>query len=84
MSRRPERRGKDPAMAHVSLKTTGMHCMSCSMLIQMNVGDLAGVEAVTAELASGMTEVDYDPALTDAQTIIDEIIRSGYGAEVAD
>lgn len=68
-------------MAHVVLKTTGMHCMSCVMLIQMNVGDLDGVEAVKADLASGTTEVDYDSELTDVQAIVDEIVRSGYGAE---
>lgn len=70
-------------MAHVTLKTTGMHCMSCSMLIQMNVSDLEGVENVTADLASGITEVDYDAAVIDTQEIVDEIVRSGYGAEVA-
>lgn len=70
-------------MAHVSLRTTGMHCMSCAMLIQMNVGDLDGVDAVDADLASGMTEVDYDPAVVDVETIVDEIVRSGYGAEAA-
>lgn len=71
-------------MSRVQLKTTGMHCMSCSMLIQMNVGDLDGVDSVTADLASGMTDVDFDDTKVDVQTIIDEIVRAGYGAEVAE
>ncbi len=71
-------------MAHVQLKTTGMHCMSCSMLIQMNVGDVEGVESVVADLGSGMTDVDFDDEKVDVQAIIDEIVRAGYGAEVAE
>ena len=72
------------ATTHVTLTTTGMHCMSCSMLIQMNVGEIEGVEAVKADLASGTTEVDFDPEKTDVDAIIAEIVKSGYGAEVAD
>ncbi|MBA4370103.1 MAG: copper chaperone [Coriobacteriaceae bacterium] len=72
------------ATKHVTLKTTGMHCMSCSMLIQMNVGDLEGVEGVKADLASGTTEVDFDPDKVDIHAIIAEIVKSGYGAEVAE
>ncbi len=71
-------------MASVTLKTTGMHCMSCSMLIQMNVGDLEGVDSVVADLASGVTEVEYDPAKVDVRSIVDEIVRAGYGAEEAE
>ncbi len=71
-------------MAHVRLKTTGMHCMSCSMLIQMNVGELDGVESVNADLASGMTDVEFDESAVDVQAIVDEIVRAGYGAEVAE
>ena len=29
--------------------TTGMHCPSCSMLIQMDLSELDGVQAVTVD-----------------------------------
>lgn len=63
--------------------TTGMHCHSCSMLIQMTVGDLDGVESVVADNAAGMTEVTYDPDKVSPQMVIDEIVKAGYGAESA-
>lgn len=68
-------------MAHVTLKTVGMHCMSCAKLIEMNVGDLEGVTGVGVNLASGITEVDYDPGQIDVQSIVDEIVASGYGVD---
>ncbi|TLM67399.1 MAG: heavy-metal-associated domain-containing protein [Actinobacteria bacterium] len=68
-------------VAHVSIKTTGMHCMSCATLIQLNVGDLEGVDSVKTDLGTGITEVDYDPGVTDVQRIVDEITAAGYGAE---
>lgn len=64
--------------------TTGMHCPSCSMLIQMDVGDLDGVESVTSDHRTASTEVTYDVDVTDAETIIDAIVKAGYGAELAD
>jgi copper chaperone len=69
-------------MNTISIKTTGMHCPSCSMLIEMDVGELIGVEAVRAAHADGMTEVTYDPALVDSETIAQTIRQAGYGAEV--
>lgn len=65
----------------VKFKTSGMHCNSCSMLIQMNVGDLNGVASVKADFASGMTEVAYDPAVITPDEICQEIRNSGYEAE---
>jgi copper chaperone CopZ len=65
----------------VTLKTTGMHCGSCAMLIQMNVGDLAGVSAVKADAASGTTEVTFDDAVVTVDEIAGEIVKAGYGVE---
>ncbi len=62
-------------------QTDGMHCSSCSMLIEMNVGDLDGIKNVKADRASGITEVTYDPAVVDAPTIAAEIQAAGYTAK---
>ena len=69
--------------AHVSIATTGMHCHSCSMLIEMNVSELVGVASVHADVATGTTEVTFDPAVVDVETVLGAIRASGYGAEVA-
>lgn len=63
--------------------TTGMHCRSCSMLIDMTLGDLEGVEDAQTDLASGTTEVSYDPSLVTLEDIIGTIRSVGYEAELA-
>ncbi len=67
----------------VKLKTTGMHCPSCSMLIEMSVGDLEGVASVHSDHRTGETDVTFDPAVIGTERIVDEIRKAGYGAEVA-
>jgi copper chaperone CopZ len=69
-------------MNTIKLKTGGMHCPSCSMLIEMNVSDLPGVESVRSSHADGLTTVTYDPSSIDAEKIADEIRTAGYDAEV--
>lgn len=63
--------------------TTGMHCPSCSMLIQMDVSDLPGVSAVSADHRTGLTEVTYDDGVVSVDEIIESIAKAGYGAELA-
>lgn len=62
-------------------RTTGMHCPSCSMLVQMDVSDLAGVESVTSDHRTGITEVTYDDAKIQPSDIVGAIQKAGYGAE---
>jgi copper chaperone len=69
-------------MDTIQLKTSGMHCPSCSMLIEMNVSDLPGIESVKASHADGLTTVTYDPTAIDAEKIAAEIRAAGYDAEV--
>lgn len=68
---------------NVRLTTTGMHCGSCAMLIQMTVEDLPGVSSAKTEYATGLTDVTYDSDLLDTGAIIAAIGGAGYGAEVA-
>jgi copper chaperone CopZ len=69
-------------MNTTTFKTSGMHCPSCSMLIEMNVSDLPGIESVKASHADGLTTVTYDPNTIDAEKIAAEIRTAGYDAEV--
>jgi copper chaperone CopZ len=69
-------------MTTINIKTTGTHCPSCSMLIEMNVGDLPGVSEVRASHADGVATVTFDPSAVDAEAIAEEIRKAGYGAEI--
>lgn len=63
------------------LATTGMHCRSCSMMVDMTVGEIAGVADATTDLATGETIVRYDDTRTDLDAIIGAIQGAGYDAE---
>ncbi len=67
----------------VKFKTTGMHCPSCSMLIQMSVGELDGVSSVESDHRTGTTTVTFDDATVTPERIVEEIVKAGYGAEPA-
>ncbi len=71
-------------MAEVTnrLATSGMHCSSCSMLVDMTLGDLDGVISSKTDHATGETVVSYDDEIVDATKIIDAIRGAGYEAEV--
>jgi Cu+-exporting ATPase len=64
--------------------TTGMHCPSCSMLIQMDVSDLPGVTAVSSDHRTSMTEVTFDDEVVGPTEIIAAVVKAGYGAELAE
>lgn len=65
-------------MSTIAFKTVGLHCSSCSMLVEMNIGDVAGVEAVNCDHASGATSVVFDAAVVDPGAIYAAVRESGY------
>lgn len=64
----------------VRLATTGMHCGSCAMLIDMTLEDVTGVRSVKTEYASGTTEVTFDPEAVDVDGIVAAVRAIGYDA----
>jgi copper chaperone CopZ len=74
---------QEATMESVDLTTNGMHCSSCSMLIEMEVGDLDGVSSVKADYGTGTTHVEFDPIKVTEDQIIIAIQGAGYEAEVA-
>jgi len=71
------------ALATARLITSGMHCSSCSMLVDMTLGDLAGVESSKTDHATGESVVTYDDSVVSLEAIIDAIRGAGYEAEPA-
>lgn len=67
----------------VRLATTGLHCRSCSMMVDMTVDELDGVSAVSTDHATGETVVTFDAEKISIDSIIDAIRGAGYDAAVA-
>lgn len=72
------------AIVERRFSTSGMHCPSCSMLIEMEVSDLAGVESVSSDHREGVTRVRYDDSVCSPTDIVDAITKAGYGATLLD
>lgn len=60
----------------------GMHCRSCSALVQMEVGELPGVASVQADHQSGIADVIYDDEVVAVDRIVQAIERAGYHAQL--
>jgi Cu+-exporting ATPase len=65
------------------LEITGMSCATCSGTIEESVGDLDGVESVSANFATDEGTVEYDPDAVSLADIYDAIEAAGYEAEQA-
>lgn len=70
-------------MQTIELRTGGMHCSSCSMLIQMSAEELPGVEEAVANYGTERTRVTFDPAAVSAEQIAQAIRDAGYTAALA-
>ena len=64
----------------IELATEGMHCMSCGKLIEMTLGQAAGVSQVSADYETGKTVITYDPAVISPADLIAKIEGLGYRA----
>jgi len=64
------------------LDTSGMHCSSCSMLVDMTLGDLDGVISSKTDHATGKTVVTYDDDAVSLEDILVAIRSVGYEAEL--
>ncbi len=70
------------ALVTTRLKSSGMHCSSCSMLIDMTVGELDGIDAVKTDHATGLTVVTYDDGAVNIEDIMSAIRGAGYETEL--
>lgn len=63
---------------------TGMTCAACAAHVEKAAGQVPGVESAAVNLMLGKLSATFDEAQTAPQAIIDAVIRSGYGARLAD
>ncbi|HCM38090.1 MAG: Copper-translocating P-type ATPase [Candidatus Gottesmanbacteria bacterium GW2011_GWB1_43_11] len=67
-------------MKKVTLKLNGMHCTSCSVLIDTVLEELPGVKSSKTSYADQKVEVEFDPNLVDTQQMVVAIQSEGYEA----
>lgn len=60
---------------------TGMSCAACSARVEKAVGALEGVELCSVNLLTGTMGVE---GTADEKTVIDAVVKAGYGASVKD
>jgi Cu+-exporting ATPase len=63
---------------HKTFKVQGMHCASCAILINKNVGRLPGVQEVNANYGSERMSLTFDPEKTSIATIDGVLKKLGY------
>ncbi|HTT92446.1 MAG TPA: heavy-metal-associated domain-containing protein [Acidimicrobiales bacterium] len=68
----------------VELKITGMHCASCSALINETLADSPGVLKASVDLEPGLAVVAYDPRVVTLEGLVSMIAELGYGAALVD
>ncbi len=67
----------------VEIEITGMHCASCSILVDDCVEDVPGVVSSRTNLKSGRCAVVAAEAVTDAQ-LLAAVVEAGYVGVVVD
>lgn len=68
-------------MKKIKLKIDGMHCSSCAMSIDMDLEDLDGVMEAKTNYAKQISEIEFDDNKIPAETILEQIKKTGYKAE---
>lgn len=64
------------------LKINGMHCTSCSILIDGDLEDRKGVKSARTNYAKQMTEVEFNDEEISTDQLIEVIKKAGYDASL--
>ncbi len=68
-------------MATCELSLKGMHCASCSQLIERALRKTNGVASASVNVATERAHVEYDAAAVDIATLEAAVQKVGYGAK---
>src|SRR5687767_12724941 len=71
-----------PDTERIDLPVTGMTCAACAARIERSLGKSEGVTQAAVNLATERATVHFDPAVTDANRIVETIRGAGYDAIV--
>ncbi|HHY26744.1 MAG TPA: copper ion binding protein, partial [Desulfitobacterium dehalogenans] len=59
-------------------KVSGMTCANCALTIEKKLRNTPGVQTVAVNFATESVTTDYDPAVTNLETIYEQIRDAGY------
>jgi copper chaperone CopZ len=69
-------------MKKLTLDIEGMHCSSCAMNIDFDLEDLDGIKSAKTNYAKQKCEVEFDEKKINIEKIINQIMDTGYKAEL--
>ncbi len=67
-------------LEHVDLAISGMSCAACARHIEQSLSAAAGVRRANVNFATSCATVEYDPAATDVDQLVDAVKETGYQA----
>ena len=68
--------------AKLNIPVTGMTCAACQARVQRVLERTPGVDDAAVSLMTNTATVRFDPSVVDANTLVDRIRGTGYGAEL--
>jgi Cu+-exporting ATPase len=68
--------------ARITIPVTGMHCAACQSRVQRALSKTPGVQDASVNLMTNNATVDFDPAATSPERLVDAIRSTGYGADL--
>lgn len=71
-------------LARAVLSVEGMHCGSCSALIEETLVEDLGVASAYVDLEQGRATVTFDPSVHSVQDLCDAVAAAGYRAVAAE
>ena len=71
------------AAGKVTIPVSGMTCAACSGRVQRALEKQSGVEKAAVNLMLRNATVEFDPATTSPDALVEAIRATGYGAELA-
>ena len=75
------RAGAGPTgVATVELEVSGMHCASCSALIEEVLAEEPAVERASVDLGTGRGTVTFDPSAMTVDDVVAAVASAGYTA----
>lgn len=63
---------------NIVLKISGMHCNSCSSLIELTLKKEKGVESISVDYPKGEARLQFDPSVTSIAAISEAVRELGY------
>lgn len=68
-------------MEKITIKTKGMHCVSCETVIKEALLSVSGVRDARADYTMEKATIEFDPDKTNLETIMKAVEDAGYEPE---